>query len=170
MIVTEPIWQNFFNKNKFKIIDFLRNVPIFDGLKELEYKRLEKYVFIRRYMLNESLFRQMEPGAGMYIIINGDVKIQLEQGDAAPKVLVTLSTGDFFGEMALLDESPRSAGAVTASNQVELISFFRSDLQKLIDEYPAIGAKILWNIGKVISARLRKGNETLNEYRSKLEE
>ena len=136
----------------------------FKRVRGVELKKIERFVAIRRYMLNEYIFRQNEPGAGMYIIKTGEIGIQIAIGHNKTKDLAQLGNSDFFGEMALLDESMRSAAAVAISDQVEVISFFRGDLLKVIEEYPAIACKILWNIGRVISKRMRKSNELLNSY------
>ncbi|OGI09073.1 MAG: hypothetical protein A2Y40_10730 [Candidatus Margulisbacteria bacterium GWF2_35_9] len=163
-MIDNPIWGNIFKKDKESIREYLKKVPIFDNLSNMQLKKIESFMFIRKYMLNEYIFRQNEPGAGMYIIKKGEVDIHLELGIRKVKELALLRTGDFFGEMALLDESMRSASAVAISDQVEVISFFRGDLLKVIQEYPSIACKILWNIGKVISTRMRKSNELLNSY------
>ena len=159
-----PIWGNIFKKDKESIRAYLKKVPIFDSLTDLELKKIERFMQIRKYMLNEYIFRQSEPGAGMYIMKTGEVGIQLETANKKPKELAQLTNGSFFGEMALLDESMRSAAAIAISEHVEVISFFRGDLLKVIEEYPAIACKILWNIGGVISKRVRQSNELLNAY------
>ena len=160
-MILEALWTNLFNKQHLNIRDYLKKVPVFNDITERDLKRIERYVIRRKFLTNEYIFREMEPGAGMYIIVSGEVKIQLENGKQI-KELACLKEGDFFGEMALLDESPRSASALAVSDKVELVSFFRGDLLKVIEEYPNIACKILWNIGSVISERLRKNNEILH--------
>lgn len=161
------IWTNIFSKSNLKVRDYLKKVPVFSDLSNTELKKLEKHMIRRKFVSKEYIFHQLEPGAGMYIIINGDVKIQIDCDCQLPKELACLAEGDFFGEMALLDESPRSASAVAASDNVELLSFFRGDLLKVMQEQPEIACKILWNIGGVISARLRKNNELMTLMESK---
>ncbi len=161
------IWNNFFSKNNLKVRDYLKKVPIFADLSNGELKKLEKHMIRRKFMTNEYIFREMEPGAGMYIVMSGNVKIQIETENKQIKDLALLIEGDFFGEMALLDESPRSASALAFSDKVELLSFFRGDLLKVMQEQPEIACKILWNIGGVISARLRKTNEQISLWEKK---
>lgn len=157
------LWKNFFRRDVKKIKDYLKDVPIFETLSDRELGRLERYMLMRSYTGGEHVFHQLEPGAGMYVLLAGEVAITLEVGVDQPTELVTLSEGDFFGEMALLDEAPRSAAAVSKGEKVELLSFFRGDLQKLMNEEPTIAVKILWNIGTVLSARLRKSNEAAKQ-------
>lgn len=159
----DSVWGNLFKRRDLHIREYLMNVPIFNGLSSRELARLERYVVTRKFMQNEYIFRQSEPGAGMYIITSGSVGIRLEHHDGCFQNLVTLSEKDFFGEMALLDESPRSAAALAETEKVTLLSFFRGDLLKVRGDYPDLACKILWNIGIVLSERLRVNNELLHK-------
>lgn len=154
----DAIWSNWFRPVNKTIIDLLRGVPVFAGLSDNELKKVERYMVTRKFVSGEYVFSQREPGAGMYMVIAGEVKILMESSSET-KELSHLREGDFFGEMALLDESARSASAVASTDKVELLSFFRGDLLKLVQEYPEIACKVLWNIGTVLSDRLRKNNE-----------
>lgn len=155
----DAIWSNWFRSVNKTIIDLLRGVPVFDGLSDGELKKVARYMVTRKFVEGEYVFSQREPGAGMYMVLVGRVKIILESPTEDTKELALLGEGDFFGEMALLDESARSASAVATTEKLELLSFFRGDLLKLVQEYPDIASKVLWNIGTVLSDRLRKNNE-----------
>ena len=163
----DAIWNNWFRSTNKTVIDLLRGVPVFKGLSDGELKKVERYMVTRRFVGGEYIFSQHEPGAGMYMVIAGHVKILMESANET-KELSLLIEGDFFGEMALLDESERSASAVAASDNVDLLSFFRGDLLKLVHEYPDIASKVLWNIGMVLSDRLRKNNEMYFEVCKRL--
>ena len=102
----------------------------------------------------------MAPSEGMFIIISGAVEIYLDNA-GTKNVLAELSDHDFFGEIALLDEEPRSAGAI-ATKPSTLLGFFRPDLLSLMDRNPALSSKILTNLGAVLAERLRKTNELLS--------
>jgi CRP/FNR family transcriptional regulator, cyclic AMP receptor protein len=163
-MTNSPLWQNFFRREKNTVVDYLKGTPIFNNLKTKELQILERYITIRKYMTNEPVFGENEPGTGMYIIMKGSVDIKRGQHD---ELLVSLSSEDFFGEMALLDESPRSAAAIAAENNVEVVAFFRQDLVKIVDDYPRIACKILWNVGTVLSSRLRENNKALKAISDK---
>ena len=77
-------------------------------------------------------------------------------------IFATLGKNNFFGEMALLDEEPRSAIA-EASEPSTLIGFFRPDLMTLVSRFPELGNKILINLSKVLAERLRESNKILME-------
>ena len=93
----------------------------------------------------------------MYVILDGSVAIT----DSDSKtIFATLKSGDFFGELALLDEEPRSASAI-AEEPSRLIGFFRTDLLTLMKRSPELGNKILLNLSRVLGERLRRTNQEL---------
>ena len=105
------------------------------------------------------MFKNSAPAEGMFIIISGNIEIYFGN-EHSKQVLAELTDHDFFGEIALLDDEPRSAGAV-ATGPSRLIGFFRPDLLSLMDRNPALSSKILSNLGAVLAQRLRKTNEQL---------
>ncbi|MEJ5307002.1 MAG: Crp/Fnr family transcriptional regulator [candidate division WOR-3 bacterium] len=102
----------------------------------------------------EVLFREGEVGDEMYLIKSGKIKIVQKIGDEM-KVLAVLSEGDFFGEMALIDGSPRSATAI-AEGDTELITFDKVAFRKKIGEEPLIEYIIT-----ELSKRLRRADEQI---------
>ncbi|HAF07722.1 MAG: Cyclic nucleotide-binding:Bacterial regulatory protein, Crp [candidate division TA06 bacterium 32_111] len=102
----------------------------------------------------EVLFREGEIGDEMYLIKSGKIKIVQKVGDEM-KVLAVLSEGDFFGEMALIDGSPRSATAI-AEGDTELITFDKVAFRKKIGEEPLIEYIIT-----ELSKRLRRADEQI---------
>ncbi len=102
----------------------------------------------------EILFREGEIGDEMYLIKSGKIKIVQKVGDEM-KVLAVLSEGDFFGEMALIDGSPRSATAI-AEGDTELITFDKVAFRKKIGEEPLIEYIIT-----ELSKRLRRADEQI---------
>jgi CRP-like cAMP-binding protein len=77
-------------------------------------------------------------------------------------LLAELEPGDFFGEMALLGDSARSATAV-AREQSELIGFFHPDLLEIINLHPVMAAKVTFGLARTLSERLRYTNTQLRE-------
>lgn len=90
-------------------LSLLKTVPILGGLSGDELKEFKRIIHHRRYAPDENIFLEGEPGVGMYIIQKGTVKIYKMLPDGNDKELALLKDGDFFGELALLDESPRIA-------------------------------------------------------------
>lgn len=169
MTMTNPIWGYFFKKpseEKVSILQKLKDVPIFSDLNDKELLEVEKIVHRRKYQKGEPIFRMGDPGLGMYIIIEGNVDIVEELQDQEHKLLANLQEGAFFGDLALLDEAPRSASAI-AQAECDIIGFFRPDLLDLLYRKPQIGIKILFALARVVGERLRKTNEALSELQRK---
>ena len=140
-------------------------MPVFKGFTDKEFQELEKLFHRRTYDVGEFIFKNRAPGEGMYIIMNGAVKITVGTRAENEKILAELSSGNFFGELALFDDEPRSANAI-ATVQSELLGFFTADLMMLNDRNPQLGNKILFNLGSVIGERLRQTNQLLFEEKS----
>ncbi len=87
------------------------------------------------------IFSEGQKGSEMYVIMSGRVRIFLSSGNRS-LTLTKLKKGDFFGEMALLEELPRSAGAEAITN-VELIAIGKEDFKFLIQQHPDIAMKVL---------------------------
>ncbi|MGB5872168.1 MAG: cyclic nucleotide-binding domain-containing protein [Bacteroidota bacterium] len=135
--------------------EILKGIPIFDGLTKRELTAVERILHERHYQTDEIIFRQEEPGMGMYIIESGSVGIVSEPGGVQ---FSELNVGDFFGELALLDEAPRSATAV-AKTPCRVFGFFQPDLFSLIERDPRLGVKIVLRLAQIIGSRLRRAND-----------
>lgn len=144
----------------------LRDIPLFDGLSRGELSAIKSILHRREYDPGEVLFHQGNPGVGMYIIREGTIEIVYEPTD---DTLAELSDGDFFGELALLNETPRSATAVARTGAV-LYGLFRPDLLGLVEREPSLGVQILLRMSQVISERLIHANEQVQDLRERLHE
>ena len=154
----KSLWENYFSRKTTDPIKLaLESVPIFYDLTTFQIKEIARLVHKRTYKKGEAVFKKNAPGEGMYIIISGEIKIK----DPESKIVfATLSKNNFFGEMALLDEEPRSALA-EASEPSTLIGFFKPDLMTLVSRFPELGNKILINLSKVLAERLRESNKIM---------
>jgi len=120
------------------------------------YLKTDITEFTRIYPMNTMIFSENEPGAELYIIQKGTVKITKIVGDK--EVLIALlPTGDIFGEMALLDNKPRSASAI-AHDEVTLLAVNKSNFQRMVQSQPQLITKLttllserIWFIYKQIS-------------------
>ena len=159
-----PLWSNFFRQRKEQksLSEMLREIPIFSDLRKGELRKLEKIVHLRRFKPGEEVFREGEPGVGMYIVRSGGIDILQRSEDGSEQCLAHLGSGDFFGELALLDEAPRSATA-RATEPTELWGIFRPDLMDLIQRDPRLGVKIVLPLARLVGERLRRTNELLKK-------
>jgi len=140
----------------------LAPMPLFAHCTELELRSVAAATVPRRYKSGTPLFLQGDPGTELYLLVQGEVDIESEQG-----VLATLEPGTAFGEMALLDEPARSATA-RASTHVEALVIPREAFFRLLRGNPPLAVKILWNMLLVLSKRLRRTSGDLALLREQL--
>lgn len=170
--VGDALWGNIFKKNVNQhesIIAILRRVPLFKGMRKSELLEFEKLIHRRHYKANETIFWEGEPGVGMYIVQDGLVAICKGSAEHGREELARLSRGEFFGELALLDESPRSATAIALEDS-KILGLFRPDLMGLIDRKPRLGNRFLFQLASLIGERLKHTNDELRALWAKLEE
>ncbi len=160
------LWNYVFkndDKNKdISTIDTLRKIPLFEHLTKREMKIVSKLAHRRTYHTGEYFFQKDQPSAAMFIVKKGTVKIILTDLAEDETLIATLGSGTFFGELALLDSSPRSASA-KAAEPTEAIAFFRSEFNKLLKMYPAIGIKVIKKLALIVGQRLKATNEQLSK-------
>ena len=165
------VWKNLFSGKN--ILDgtteaVLSKVPAFSGLSARDLRRVAAIVHKREYKSGEPVFYQGDPGLGMFIIREGEVSIRISEREGEEKELAVLSDGDFFGELSLLDESPRSATAMCKTD-CSVIGFFRTDLMELIKENAELGMKIVMKFAEILAVRLRKTDKELSKVQSQLD-
>lgn len=153
------MWGNLFkgkDLGRATVRDALRRTPLFQDLSGKELSRVQDNLYLRRYRADEFIFREREPGLGMYFILEGSVWIQRspESLEGTVDPILELEEGDFFGEMALLDEHPHVVSA-RARSYTEVLGFFRPDFLALIHYHPRLGTKLLLALARVVSARFR---------------
>jgi CRP/FNR family cyclic AMP-dependent transcriptional regulator len=143
------------------ILDTLADVPLFSGLQPADLELIAQRVRQRRYRPGEAIFHRDDPGVALYIIVTGKVKVHNETPDGADVMLAVLSTGDFFGEMSLLDGEERSAD-VSTLEPTEALVLTRDDLLDCIRQAPQIAVNLL----ATLAGRLRRTNETIQALSS----
>ncbi|HOE16697.1 MAG TPA: Crp/Fnr family transcriptional regulator [Syntrophorhabdaceae bacterium] len=139
-----------------RYMDNLRNVSLFATLNEKDMEVVSKIIFVNTYSKGEVVFQEGEKGDSLYIILKGQVKVCLYDEDGREYILAAIGKDGFFGELALIDELPRSANAITLENS-ELLIIRRHDFTRLLMENPTITIAIL----KVLSRRLRETDERI---------
>ena len=165
-------WENIFkgwNQSESKTVVTLKQVPVFKDFSNKEFLELEKLIHHRKYSTGDFIFKNRAPGEGMYIIMQGAVKITIGTRSNNENILAELEEGDFFGELALFDDEARSANAI-ATKDSQLLGFFTQDLMSLQGRNPVLGQKILFNLGGVLGERLRGTNRLLINSQSSTKE
>jgi sulfate permease, SulP family len=131
------------------------------GLDGAEIEALRQALRRKELDPGETLFREGEPGEHLYLLARGAVSISIEGADRASRI-VTFAPGSIFGEAAMLDGGLRSATAVVAEDAV-VYSLSRSGLERLLLSHPALANKLLLNLGRHLSGRLRQTTDALRE-------
>ena len=159
-----PIWETILGKNNEKnsLKSLLKEIPAFNSLTSRELTIVEKYIHRREYSDGEIIFYEGAPGAALYIVEEGEVLINKKISDDNFVELAKIQSPSFFGEIALIDEIPRSAGALAIGKTV-LLALGQSDLERIIEVNPRISTKIVLNIAKLLSKRLIRANDKIEE-------
>ena len=134
----------------------LKGVPLFCNLNDGQISVLSRIGVIRTFKKGRVIVYQNDPGDSLYIVVSGLVKVTLLNEDGREIVLSILTKGDFFGELALLDNEPRSANVI-AVEDTGLFLITRVQFYQLIETHPHILRKVL----KEICARLRHADEKI---------
>lgn len=141
-------------------IQFLKRVPFFGELSHWQLRKVSETVFERTYEADELVFEQGQPGAALFLIMEGQIAVEYYSEQSVTH-LATLEAGSFFGEMALLDESPRSASA-RAVTPARTLALYRNDLTRLIQTDSEIACLIYKVLARIVGDRLRSTNELVH--------
>src|SRR5471030_2098128 len=107
----------------------LRNVPLFAGLDEAQLTVLVRMIVRKGFGRNALIIGAGDPTDSLYIVISGRLKVLMSDEQGREVILSILSPGEFFGEMGLLDDSPRSASVVTLE-ACELLTITKTDFKR----------------------------------------
>ena len=132
----------------------LQQVPLFSQLAPMELERVAEITRERSYPRNSVILFEDDPGDALYVVAQGQVKVVLIGEDGREVILSVLGEGDFFGEMSLIDEEPRSAHVI-AMEDSNLLVIRREDFQAILQQSPGIALALL----RELSRRLRRVDE-----------
>jgi len=118
-------------------IERLRSCALFVRVPPEALRAVAGSLRRRRFRRGEVVFHQGDPGDSLHIVAVGAVKVILPSTEGEEAIIATLRTGDFFGELALLDGAPRSA-TVTALEQTETFQLPRAQFRQLVDSDPSL--------------------------------
>lgn len=136
--------------------DNLRNVHLFSTLKDADIEAISRILFVNTYLRGRFIFQEGESGDTLYIVLKGKVKVCLYDEEGREYVLDVIGKDSFFGELALIDELPRSANAI-AMESTELLIMRRHDFLKLLVDNPSI----MINTLKMLAWRIRLTDERI---------
>jgi CRP/FNR family transcriptional regulator len=125
--------------------DLLVRVPLFAGIERRELERLGATFRERSFREGAEITREGEPGVGFFVITEGAASVSI-----AGEQRASLGAGDFFGEMALIDEGPRSA-TVIAATDLSCLALSPWEFKPFIEEHPTVA----WTLLQTLARRLR---------------
>lgn len=146
----------------FERLNFLRDIPVFAGVELDALHELAAGMTEAAFQSGELVFREKEPGGEMFIIHSGAVEVIKHLGGQNETNLAVLGPKDFFGEMAIIESSARSA-TVRSVKLTRLFCIKASLLNRLYQHQPAQYATIILNIARDVSRRLRALDENWSE-------
>ena len=156
---TDATWGAIFDRgSKAKversIIEVLRGVPVFEELSRREIQNIARIAYQRHYSVGEVIIHEGQNAAGMYIMVDGQAEVTKALEDGTILHLTTLENSELFGDVGLLDSSPRTA-TVKATRDSSVIGFFRPELLELMNSNPRLASKVIFKLGQILTARFR---------------
>jgi len=152
--------QSLSNNNSIEklatISDRIRNIPLFSGLSEDALGGIIKLATRRTFPKHAVIINEGDETDSLYLISSGKVKVVLSDEDGKEIIISILNAGDFFGELSLIDEEPRSA-CVVAMDACQFSIITKPDFTRFLHD----NLEVTTNLLKVLSKRLRAANENI---------
>jgi CRP/FNR family transcriptional regulator len=131
------------------VVDSLSRVPLFSGVDKRELERLSKMLRERTFAEGETVTAEGQSGVGFFLIEDGNATVSLKG-----EIVRTLQPGDYFGEIALIDEGPRSA-TIVATTDLKCQGLTAWEFRPFIEEHP----EVAWAMLETLAARLRDAEQ-----------
>jgi CRP/FNR family cyclic AMP-dependent transcriptional regulator len=128
-----------------EVAEMLKRVPLFAGVKDRDLGRLAKVLSERTFAEGEAITTEGQSGVGFFVIEHGSATVSLKG-----EIIRTLGPGDHVGEIALIDEGPRSA-TVTASTDVRCRGMAAWEFRSFVQEHP----EVAWPLLQTLASRIR---------------
>jgi len=138
----------------------LKRVELFSSLKPRALERIASIAQEETHVRDGNIFQHGDVGDKLYLILEGKVRIARQIPGMGEEALAVLGPGQVFGEMALLDESPRSADAL-CHESCRLLAIAKEDLDDLLFQDKELAYEVLWGTVHLLVERLRSTNDKL---------
>jgi CRP/FNR family transcriptional regulator, cyclic AMP receptor protein len=144
-------------------VEILRKVALFEGLTQAQLRKLGGALTAVEFSGSAHIFREGEPGTSMFIISEGKVRISKMVPGIGEEALAILERGQYFGEMSLIEDGPRSADAI-AHSPCRLYELQREKLDEVMFTDKELAYVLLWTFVRTLSARLRETNDKIRAF------
>jgi CRP-like cAMP-binding protein len=141
-------------------LEQLAKIDLFSGLKPEALELIAKVGSEETHASGTKIFQHGDAGDKLYLIVEGKVRISREVPGMGEEALAVLGPGQAFGEMALLDESPRSADA-RVHDRCRLLVIPKDGFDDLLFLHKDLAYEVLWNVVRLLVSRLRETNDKL---------
>ena len=135
---------------------FFRRVPLFAGLSESQYDVLATGSTRRSFPRNRTIVSEGEPSQSLYILLSGRAKVQRSDAEGKEVILAMIGPGEFFGEMSLIDDAPRSASVITVE-PCDFISIQKDSFKSMLAQSPDLAMQIMRGLVR----RLREADKKI---------
>lgn len=139
----------------------LRRVKILGGMSDEQLEKFAGFMEVEKFSQWAMIVKQGDTGDTMYLILQGELRVRINVG-GKETILATLGVGDFFGDISLFDQGPRSADVVANSDSI-LLKISAGAFEELSQKAPELATPFLRNIGRTMSARIRADNKRLSD-------
>jgi CRP-like cAMP-binding protein len=133
---------------------FLQRVSLFKGISRREFGTLFRALIVRTYPTGEMLCREGDIGRALFLIESGQVEVVRKTDEGVMRRVTLLKEGDYFGEMSLIDEQPRTA-SVVALQPTRAYLLYKTEIDKLSNDAPHIASAIMTHLATLLAVRLR---------------
>ncbi len=144
-------------------VDLLRKVALFEGLTSAQLRKLGATLKQVSFAAHAHIFREGDVASSMFIIATGKVRISKQVPGIGEEALAILEPGQYFGEMSLIEDGPRSADA-TAHIGCTLLELERDKLDQVMFTDKELAYTVLWTFVRTLSARLRETNDKIRGF------
>ncbi len=138
----------------------LGGTPLFSGLDTKHLARLARIGTEESYKKGDAVFHQGDQGDTFYLVLEGAVRISREVAGLGEEALAVMRKGQAFGEMALIDDSPRSADALVHES-CRLFVVRKEDLEDLLFVDRDLAYDFLWQLVRILTSRLRETTDKI---------
>ncbi|HAT71828.1 MAG TPA: hypothetical protein DCS63_03335 [Elusimicrobia bacterium] len=149
------LFNRLYDEEIIRKLDFLKGIRLFGGIRKRQLIHVLECLQERTYLKGETIFTQGDIGRALFIVFAGKIALaRTDQATQKSEIIAEVHPGEFFGEMALLEEMPRTATAY-ALEDTKVFMLFKIKMESLLFARPAIGVTLAAQLAKIMSARLR---------------
>jgi CRP-like cAMP-binding protein len=157
-----PAWLGWIrDRDQLNRVGVLARTPVFSGLPRRLLGRLAAQLFEKGYESGDVIFREGDPGKGLFVVLTGEIEV-LRDTVRGTERLALFGPGSAFGEMALIDDQPRSATA-RATAPTRLLILYRTHFDALVEGDRAIALVVMRNLLRTLAGYVRAGHVPMPE-------